>query len=71
MKILIVATTYNSLTQRVHIELNELGHEISVELALSQAAVYEAAALFAPDLILAPMLKPQFPKTYGANIGVL
>ena len=57
MKILIVATTYNSLTQRVHIELNELGHETSVELALSQSAVYEAAALFEPDLILAPMLK--------------
>jgi putative two-component system protein, hydrogenase maturation factor HypX/HoxX len=57
MKILLVATAYNSLTQRVHVELDELGHEISVELALNEAVVSEAAALFQPDLILAPMLK--------------
>jgi putative two-component system hydrogenase maturation factor HypX/HoxX len=36
MKILLVATAYNSLTQRVHVELDELGHEISVELALNE-----------------------------------
>jgi putative two-component system protein, hydrogenase maturation factor HypX/HoxX len=57
MKILLVATAYNSLTQRVHVELDELGHEISVELAFNDAAVSEAVALFQPDLILAPMLK--------------
>ena len=57
MKILLVATAYNSLTQRVHVELDELGHEVSVELALNEAVVSEAAALFQPDLILAPMLK--------------
>jgi putative two-component system protein, hydrogenase maturation factor HypX/HoxX len=57
MKILLVATAYNSLTQRVHVELGELGHEVSVELALNEAVVSEAAALFQPDLILAPMLK--------------
>jgi putative two-component system protein, hydrogenase maturation factor HypX/HoxX len=57
MKILLVCTAYNSLTQRVHVELDELGHEISVELALNEAVVSEAAALFQPDLILAPMLK--------------
>jgi putative two-component system protein, hydrogenase maturation factor HypX/HoxX len=57
MKILLIATAYNSLTQRVHVELDELGHEISVELALNEAVVSEAAALFQPDLILAPMLK--------------
>ena len=37
MKILLIATAYNSLTQRVHVELHELGHEISVELALNEA----------------------------------
>jgi putative two-component system protein, hydrogenase maturation factor HypX/HoxX len=53
MKILLVATAYNSLTQRIHVELNELGHEISVELALNESTVHEAATLFKPDLILA------------------
>jgi putative two-component system protein, hydrogenase maturation factor HypX/HoxX len=62
MKILLVATAYNSLTQRVQAELDELGHETSVELALSDSAIYEAAALFQPDLILAPILKTAIPE---------
>jgi putative two-component system hydrogenase maturation factor HypX/HoxX len=62
MKILLVATAYNSLTQCVHVELNELGHETSVELALNESALYEAVALFEPDLILAPMLKTAIPE---------
>ena len=62
MKILLVATAYNSLTQRIHVELNELGHEISVELALNESIVHEAARLFKPDLILAPMLKSAIPE---------
>lgn len=62
MKILLVATAYNSLTQRVHVELNELGHETSVELALNESVVCEAAALFEADLILAPMLKTPIPE---------
>jgi putative two-component system protein, hydrogenase maturation factor HypX/HoxX len=62
MKILLVATAYNSLTQRVQVELDELGLETSVELALSESAIYEAAALFEPDLILAPMLKTAIPE---------
>jgi putative two-component system protein, hydrogenase maturation factor HypX/HoxX len=40
MKILLDATAYNSLTQRVHVELDELGHEISVELALKAIPNY-------------------------------
>ena len=62
MKILLVATAYNSLTQRIHVELNELGHEISVELALNESIVHVAARLFKPDLILAPMLKSAIPE---------
>jgi putative two-component system protein, hydrogenase maturation factor HypX/HoxX len=62
MKILLVATAYNSLTQRVQVELNELGHETSVELALNESVVCEAAAMFDPDLILAPMLKTPIPE---------
>src|SRR6266481_7272171 len=67
MKILLVATAYNSLTQRVHVELDELGHEISVELALNAAVVSEAVALFQPDLILAPMLKTTIPEELWRN----
>ena len=34
MRILLTASAYNSMTQRVHVELAERGHEVSVELAL-------------------------------------
>ena len=34
MRILLMASAYNSLTQRVHAELADRGHEVSVELAL-------------------------------------
>ncbi len=34
MRILLIASAYNSMTQRVHAELADRGHEISVELAL-------------------------------------
>ncbi|CAN5575633.1 hypothetical protein BH10CHL1_BH10CHL1_12810 [soil metagenome] len=34
MRILLVPTAYDGLCQRVHIELNTLGHEVSIELAL-------------------------------------
>ncbi len=35
MRILLLSTAYNGLTQRAHLELTALGHEISTELSLS------------------------------------
>ena len=32
MRILLLATSFNALTQRIHVELAERGHELSVEL---------------------------------------
>jgi putative two-component system protein, hydrogenase maturation factor HypX/HoxX len=34
MRILLIASAYNSMTQRVHAELVDRGHEVSVELTL-------------------------------------
>ena len=34
MRILLLASAYNSLTQRVHVELAGRGHEVAVELVL-------------------------------------
>ena len=36
MRILLIASAHNSMTQRVHAELADRGAEISVELALSE-----------------------------------
>ncbi|MEU6559647.1 hydrogenase maturation protein [Nocardia nova] len=62
MRILLVASAFNSLTQRVHAELREAGHEIGVELALGDDLLRARVARFRPDLILAPMLTTAIPE---------
>ncbi len=48
MRILLIAPAYNGLTQRAHVELDALGHEVSITLALSPEEMTQAVALFAP-----------------------
>jgi putative two-component system hydrogenase maturation factor HypX/HoxX len=63
MKLLLLATAYNSLTQRTHVELAYRGHDVSIELALSDEVMIEAVELYQPDLIIAPFLKKAIPET--------
>ncbi|MFU8878159.1 MAG: hydrogenase maturation protein, partial [Wenzhouxiangellaceae bacterium] len=52
---------FNSLSQRVFAELAAAGHEVSVELDISDAVTREAVALFRPDAVVAPFLKRKIP----------
>ena len=61
MRILLISSAYNSLTQRVHAELADRGHEVSVELALGDEVMREAVRRFDPDLVIAPMLTTAIP----------
>jgi putative two-component system protein, hydrogenase maturation factor HypX/HoxX len=61
MRILLLASAYNSLTQRVHAELNDRRYAVSVELALGDEAMREAVRRHDPDLIIAPMLTTAVP----------
>jgi len=61
MRILLISSAYNSLTQRVHAELADRRHEVSVELAVSDQAMRDAVGRFDPDLIVAPMLTRAIP----------
>ena len=61
MRILLLASAYNSMTQRVHAELADRGHEVSVELALGDEVMYEGVRLYDPDLVIAPMLTTAIP----------
>src|SRR5215831_6168574 len=61
MRILLLASAYNSLTQRVHVELADRGHEVAVELALGDEVMREAVRRHGPDLIIAPMLTTAIP----------
>jgi putative two-component system protein, hydrogenase maturation factor HypX/HoxX len=44
MRILFLTSAYNSLSQRLGIELGELGHEIRVCVAATDAAMIAAAS---------------------------
>lgn len=57
MRILLFATSFNALTQRLYVELAERGHDISVELDINDACAIEAVRLFRPDLVIAPFLR--------------
>src|SRR5919202_916931 len=63
MRILLLTTAYNSLTQRVHVELAYRGYDVSIELALNDEVMAEAVELYQPDLIIAPFLKKAIPET--------
>ncbi|HEX7437418.1 MAG TPA: hydrogenase maturation protein, partial [Caldimonas sp.] len=57
MRILFLTRSFNSLTQRLYLELTALGHELAVEFDISDAVTAEAVELFRPALIVAPFLK--------------
>ena len=61
MRILLVASGYNSMAQRVHAELADRGREVSVELALGDELLRDGIRRFDPDLVLAPMLTTAIP----------
>ncbi|MGY5051020.1 hydrogenase maturation protein [Streptomyces sp. 900105755] len=62
MDILLVASAFNSLSQRVCAELSDLGHRVDVVLAgQGPDAVRRAVRDRHPELIIAPMLKTALP----------
>ncbi|MGW6158848.1 formyltransferase family protein, partial [Streptomyces sp. NPDC055144] len=62
MHILLVASAFNSLTQRVHAELRDRGHTLDVHLAFSDDALRDALRDCEPELVIAPMLKRAIPE---------
>jgi hypothetical protein len=61
MRILLLVHSFNSLSQRLYVELTRAGHELSVELDIHERVTCEAVDLFEPDVVLAPFLKRAIP----------
>ena len=61
MRILFLTHSFNSLTQRLLVDLTEAGHEVSIEFDIADSVAEEAVALYQPDIILAPFLKRAIP----------
>lgn len=62
MRILLLSHSFNSLTQRLHVELRERGHEVSVELDIHPDVTRQSVELYRPDLLIAPFLKRAIPE---------
>jgi len=62
MKILLIVSAFNSLTQRVFCYLNDMNHTVSVEFAISNIDMIKAVDSFKPDIIFSPYLKKFIPK---------
>ncbi|MBO0842049.1 MAG: hypothetical protein J2O46_02605, partial [Nocardioides sp.] len=75
MRILLLVSAFNGLTQRVWCHLKEQGHDVGVELAGAYAtpeALTEAVDDAEPDLILCPFLKHRVPESvWGRRTTVI
>ena len=67
MKILFLTHSFNSLAQRLYIELARRGHQVSIEFDINDAVTMQAAELYRPDLIVAPFLKRAIPEALWRN----
>lgn len=67
MRILLICHAFNSLTQRLFVELVAQGHDVSVELDVNDETSQQAVTLFAPDLIIAPYLKRAIAESIWKN----
>lgn len=62
MRILFLTHGFNSLAQRLFIELEARGHRVTVEFDINDQVTVEGVALADPDLIIAPFLKRRIPE---------
>ncbi|MGP3959559.1 enoyl-CoA hydratase-related protein [Nonomuraea sp. 3N208] len=68
MRILLLCSSFNGLTQRAWLELRRAGHDVSVELAVSEEVMAEAVELAKPDLVICPFLKERVPSRVWRNV---
>jgi putative two-component system protein, hydrogenase maturation factor HypX/HoxX len=71
MRILLLTHAFNSLTQRLSADLQQLGHQTSIEFDIADSVTEEAVALFAPALIVAPYLRRAIPESIWSRIVCL
>lgn len=71
MRILLLSHSFNNLTQRLHVELCERSHEVSVELDIHPDVTRESIALYRPDLVIAPFLKRAIPDDVWRGVRCL
>ncbi|CUW40988.1 Hydrogenase maturation factor HoxX [Magnetospirillum sp. XM-1] len=67
MRVLLLAHSFNSLTQRLWVELSELGHDVTCEFDVNDSVTIQAVEMARPDVIVAPFLKRAIPESVWKN----
>ncbi|MFJ4184018.1 hydrogenase maturation protein [Kitasatospora sp. NPDC089509] len=71
MRILLLASAFNSLSQRLHAELRDRRHQVDVQLAGDEDELTAAVDRLRPDLLLAPMLRSAIPREVWSRLTCL
>lgn len=61
MRIMLLCSGFNGLTQRAWVELREAGHDVVVQRAGDDHALVAALAATEPDLVICPFLRERVP----------
>ena len=71
MRILLLVHAFNSLAQRLYVELAERGHTLSIEFDVNDSVTREAVDRFRPDVLVAPFLKRAIPEDVWRRLPCL
>ena len=67
MKILLIISSFNSLSQSVYCKLQELEHKVFIKFAISKELMIEAVKEINPDIVFCPFLKQFIPNEIFEN----
>ena len=71
MRILLLVSAFNSLTQRVYCALKENGHMLSVQFSIDDKSMQKAVEEFNPEIIFSPYLIKKVPISIWKKIPVI
>ncbi|MFD5466545.1 hydrogenase maturation protein [Kitasatospora sp. NPDC127059] len=71
MRILLLASAFNSLSQRLHAELRDRRHRVDVQLAGEDDELTAAVHRLRPDVVLAPILRTAIPRSVWSRLTCL
>ncbi len=67
MKILLIISSFNSLSQSVYCKLQELEHKVFIKFAISKELMIEVVQEINPDIVFCPFLKQFIPNEVFEN----
>jgi len=71
MRILLLVSAFNSLTQQVYCRLLDRGHGVCVEYARGESLMHEAIGRCDPELIVCPYLMQKIPESIWGKIPTI